>query len=73
MDDVMDTIYRGIRWFLDKIVGNIAALGLLARDVVCNFGDRSPVLVRRRLRMGPGFRDLCDHRFCILLLCCDAS
>ena len=30
MDDVMDTIYRGIRWFLDKIVGNIAALGLLA-------------------------------------------
>jgi TRAP-type C4-dicarboxylate transport system permease small subunit len=30
MDDVLDTIYRGIRWFLDRIVGNIAALGLLA-------------------------------------------
>lgn len=30
MDDVMDTTYRGIRWVLDKVVGNIAALGLLA-------------------------------------------
>ena len=30
MDGAMDTMYRGIRFVLDRIVGNIAALGLLA-------------------------------------------
>ena len=68
MDDVMDTMYRGIRWFLDKIVGNIAALGLLAGTLFAILENRSPLYVRRRLRMGPGFRDLCDHRLRILLL-----